>query len=95
MKKIRARARKKATAARRPAKRRPSAALEAIAQEAEVGYNQSDGRVINRALGLLLHEQQACEEHLEGLRASIVEVQGKKRRVEARIVGLKRVIDKR
>lgn len=88
MKAIRAKAAKKATPRRSP---RPNKALEAVTQEAYAAYAQSDGRVINRALGLLLHEQAACEEHLAGLRASIIDVQAKKRIIEAKAAGLLQV----
>ena len=71
--------------------RKPNAALEAVKLESDRAFAQSDGRVIARQLALLLHEQQACEEHLAGLQASIVDVRARKKTVEARVAGLLQV----
>lgn len=94
---------KKATKATRKASKRPSrrpegrrsTALETIALESEAAYVQSDGRVINRQMGLLTHEVAACEEHLEGLKASAIEVRARKARAEAKLLGLTRVVNRR
>lgn len=88
---------KKATrrASKRTAKPKKPTALESIAMESEGAFLQSDGRVINRQLGLLMHEVAACEEHLEGLKASAIEVRARKARAEAKILGLTRVVNRR
>jgi len=69
--------------------------LEAVKQEAMRTYAQSDGRVIQRNLGVLQCELQAQVDHLQGLAASTVEVKARKARTEARIAGLEAVLAKR
>lgn len=71
------------------------ASLEAVKQEAARTYAQSDGRVIQRNLGVLQCELQAQVDHLQGLAASIVEVKARKARTEARIAGLESILAKR
>jgi len=74
---------------------RVNRALVAIREACERNYAQTDGRVIGRQLGLKIHEQAACEDHLAGLQASIAEVRSKKAKVEAEIAGLTAVLEKR
>ena len=88
------RAKKKAPTRTRP-RRRINAALEAIAQGAESHYNQSDGRVIARNLGVLQFALQAQEDHLQGLYASAAEVKARMARTKAKIAGLTNVLAKR
>lgn len=85
----------KARPRRAAPRRRANAALETIAQEAESHYNQSDGRVITRNLGILQFELQAQEDHLQGLYASAAEVKQRMARTKARIAGLTIVLAKR
>lgn len=89
------RAKKRTRKASNRAEVKAPTAIEAVAQETERTYMQADGRVVNRAAGLLTHEVQACEEHVAGLKASIVEVQAKKAKAEAKLLGLQRVLRRR
>ena len=72
-----------------------NASLDAVTQEAARTYAQSDGRVIARNLSVLQFELQAQEDHLQGLRASVVEVMARKARTEAKIAGLASVLARR
>ena len=70
----------------------PIKALENATAEAMM---HRDSRVITRSREVLMFELQATEEHLAGLRAGITEVTATKARLEARIRGITRALDKR
>jgi chloramphenicol 3-O-phosphotransferase len=69
--------------------------LKTICDVAEATSAHSDSRVIVREREVELFKLHACEDHLVGLRASMDEVERKKARIQARIDGLTRVLDKR
>lgn len=70
-------------------------ALEAVAQEAERRFTQSDGRVVERNLRELQYRLWLQQEHLAGLQASIIEVRSSIAKTEAQIAGLSRVLERR
>lgn len=77
------------------AKIRKPTPLEALAQETQETYAGNDSRVITRQRDVLRYELTATDDHLAGLRASLAAVQGKRARIEARIDGLTKVLNKR
>jgi len=72
-----------------------AARFEAQAQATEQQFVGNDSRVIVRQRDVLQYELAAIEEHVVGLRASLTEVLAKKERIEARVDGLTRVLQRR
>ena len=69
--------------------------LDGVAAETEQSFMHNDSRVVIRYRDVLRFELATVDEHLAGLRASIVEQTLKKERLAARIGGLTRVLNRR
>lgn len=68
---------------------------EALIEATMQTFGNADGRVIVRRRDVLMFELVATEEHLNGLRASLAEVEAHRARLTGKIAGLTRVLAKR
>ena len=76
-------------------KERKPTKLDALCTAVEQSWAHNDSRVIVRKRDVLLFELQATEEHINSLRASLIETQAHRACIEAKITGLTRVLGRR